>query len=300
MPLKQLNFIRLIEIPNGANYTFANYVQNGCVHPTPTGYCTDCELKNIHLCPSNPNLQLRNISHGSHSNDFFAAFQANETPVNTAGWNTAGVMFVMENPSNDYGIYNPVPITKNGVTYNKRPAKKWYWIHQPLNVNHYGYPHFFVGGKYGDFVASAIVTFKLANAYLTNLVKCGMNDETGNNFQSTNNYNPSCIANCYDNFLQHEMKIMNPKVIFAFGSKVCIELKNRLKNPNIVVELPHPARQRAGFKDDYYNVLDFCIIAKKLKNENVITWDFYHELMDKFLYNGILPSNRQTYNGYVP
>lgn len=295
--MKQLNFIRLIEIPNGANYTFANYVQNGCVHPTPTGYCTDCELKNIHLCPSNPNLQLRNISHGSHSNDFFAAFQVNGTPVNTAGWNTAGwntadwntadwntdgVMFVMENPSNDNGIYNPVPITRNGVTYNKRPARKWYWIHQPLNLSHYGYPKFFVGGRhgYGEFFASAIVTFKLANAYLTNLVKCGMNDADGNSYKSTDEYNPKCIKNCYDNFLQHEINIMNPKVIFAFGKTVYEALQARLNNIPLV-KLPHPARI---LENEYFSVLYFCIIAKTLRNVNVITDKFYHDLMDKFLH----------------
>ena len=296
MPLKKLNFTKLIEIPNGSNYNFSKYVQNNCNHLMPTDYCTDCELKNIHICPSNANLQLRNISHGAHSNDFFEAFQAAGTPVNTAGWNDAGVMFVMENPSNDKGIYSTVPITKNGVTYNKRPAKEWYWIHCPLNSQNYGYPQFFIGGKYGDFVASAIVTFKLANAYMTNLVKCGMNDETGDNFQSTDKCNPSCIDNCYKNFLEQEIDIMKPKVIFAFGKRVVNVLQQKLGSSIVIVELPHPARL---IEYGYFNVLYFCIIAKTLETTGVITWDFYHELMDKFLYNGVLPSNRQTYNGYV-
>ena len=132
---------------------------------------------------------------------------------------------------------------------------------------------------------------------MTNLVKCGMNDVTGNNFQSTDKYNPSCIDNCYKNFLQQEIDIMKPKVIFAFGKRVVNVLQQKLGSSIVIVELPHPARP---IEHDKFNVLYFCIIAKTLRKANVITWDFYHELMDKFLYEGVLPPNRQNYIGYVP
>lgn len=225
-------------------------------------YCVHCNARK--------ELSLQNISHGSHSDDFI---EAASNMVDTHGWHEEGVMFLMEGPSIDYGIYSDG--TSDG--YKKRPAKRWYWIHDRRAMHEY--PAKFQGGEYGDFVGSAIQTFHLKNAYMTNLVKCGMNDKDGQKYVGLGCYNPAIIKNCFDNYLAQEIESIDAKVIFAFGSKVYNKLKeliaaSALNDRRIlVIGLPHPAGQRRGFKDDYYQTLYFHLILKGLCDAKIIKDD---------------------------
>lgn len=279
--LKKLNFSELIEldVPNVTNYSFHDYANNNFTHPTIKGYCTKCEELGVASC-GDEKFHLKNISHGASTKDFLESIT---TSYDTKDWHDGGVMFVMESPSKDYGIYTSVNINKNGVDYCKNPTKEWYWIHS-YNNGILGYPEHFTAMKYGELIASAIVTFKLKNAYMTNLVKCGMNGPN-DTFKGIDGFDIQCINNCVNSFLKKEIEIVQPKVIFTFGSKVYSHVHNNFGNKIKVVGLPHPAGRRRGFKDEYYNVLYFCMMAKWLYKEGVIDKNFYLEMMKIFADN---------------
>lgn len=278
MTLRELNFRDLIklDVDDVNQYEYKDYAANNNHHKPIIGYCTKCEEMGISTCnDEEEGYCLRNISHGAHARDFLDSFT---DKYDTADWNQGGVMFIMENPSKDYGIYEDTTIIKSGVTYTKRPSKDWYWIHTSKDAK--GYPQNFKGGSYGEFVASAIVTFHLANAYMTNLIKCGMNGPA-DSFKGIDSYKSECIDKCCKEYLDKEIEIIKPKVIFTFGTKVYDYVSEHVGETIKVVGLPHPAGQRRGFKDEYYNVLYFCMIAKWLYKEGVIDYKFYKELMCK-------------------
>ena len=279
--LKELNFIKLINygIEKPESYDYQIYKSNSFFHPKVTDYCVSCEEKGITIC-EDPAYKLCNISHGSHSFDFLSS---SSIPYDTHDWNESGVMFIMESPSKDYGIYKVAEIEKNGTVYSKHPSNQWYWVHGDQKIK--GYPDCFKGGTYGTLIASAIVTFKLANAYMTNLIKCGLNNLENDSYKGIDGYNPECVDNCLNLFLKKEIEIIQPRVIFTFGSKV-FDRVNWFTGKSIkVVGLPHPAGRQRGFKNEYYNVLYFCMIAKWLFKTKVITKDFYLELMSLFAKN---------------
>lgn len=277
MTLNELNYKKLIDLSldNVDTYTFDDYRNNGFRHPKACDYCIECEKMNLTIC-KDPKYYLCNISHGSHSKDFLNS--AGITDV--SDWNHKGVMFIMESPSKDYGIYEKVEIVHDGNHYYKHPSKLWYWIHRDQKIT--GYPDKFKGREYGDFVASAILTFRLSNAYMTNLIKCGLYDPDTDTYKGIDSYHSACIRKCYDEFLSKEIDIIKPEVIFTFGSKVNRHVTQLVGDNTKVVGLPHPAGQRRGFKDEYYNVLYFCMIAKWLLKTDVISYQFYNELMKQF------------------
>ena len=73
-----------------------------------------------------------------------------------------------------------------------------------------------------------IVSFyiKLINAYLTNLIKCGLNNVDGN-FGGFQNIIPT---QCHENFVTKEIEIINSKVVFCFGSNVYKYLYQQYSN----------------------------------------------------------------------
>ena len=275
MTLNELNFGKLIEldVEDLEKYGFGDYAINEYHHKAIKGYCTSCEEKGINTCQE-AGFCLQNISHGAHSRDFLEALI--QKP-DTSDWNMDGVMYVMEGPSRDYGIYETTPIEKDGVPYIKRPSKAWYWVHGAMDVE--GYPQYFQRGIYGRLVASAIVTFKLANAYMTNLVKCGMNGPK-DQYKGIGYYDLQCINNCYSEFLKKEIEILKPKVIFTFGTDVYKYVKSHVGDDITVVGLPHPASR--NLKSEYYPVLYFCMMAKWLFKEKIIDADTYSKVMLKF------------------
>lgn len=168
--IRKLNFSKLISvgIPDVTTYSYDEYRSNGCKHTPIKGYCISCEEQGCNSSKDDDSYKLTNISHGTHSSDFFRAINMGQ---DTSDWHHEPIIFIYESPSLDYGIYKEVPY--NG--YEKRPSKDWYWIDR--DPNFVTYPDLFKGGEYGGFVLSAITTFKLANVYITNLVKCGLNNK---------------------------------------------------------------------------------------------------------------------------
>lgn len=77
------------------------------------------EEKNINCC-DDVNYKLKNISHGTHSKDFLKALKHQ---ININNWHESGVVFIMENPSINYGgMYEEIQINRNGYQLKKCPV----------------------------------------------------------------------------------------------------------------------------------------------------------------------------------
>lgn len=275
--LRKLNFDKLISIgvPDVTTYTYDEYKNNGYEHTSINGYCVSCEEKGCNISKDDDSYKLTNISHGAHSSDFFRAM---ETKQDTSNWHHVPILFVYETPSLDYGIYKEVP----HKGYKKHPSKDWYWIHN--DQKYVAYPERFWGGEYGGFVLSAIQTFKLDNVYMTNLVKCGLNNEEGK-FRGLSSYRDETITNCFSKFLEREISILKPKVIFAVGSAVEYWVNLFVKETYYVQQLPHPAGRRRGFRDEHYKAIYFWGVTRALHKAGIINTDEGCELARLYLDN---------------
>lgn len=277
--LKSLNFNDLLLLNdniNVDNYNFEEYLKNE-KHPVK-GYCTRCEAKGCNTCPSNDSFRLTNISHGASTDDLLSA--TDTTDNDFSDWHIEGVLFLMEGPSVDgWGLYEEVEY--NG--FKKRPAQLWYWLHEKHKA--LNYPSEFRGARYGTLFNSIVFTFKLRNAYLTNLVKCGLNNIDGN-FEGFQKYNPETIRTCYENFLTKEIEAINPKVIFCFGSNVYKYLYQQYSNekfPWVVICLPHPARGRSGFTDELFRHSYYSMVLEGLYEAGIISIDEAQSKYGEFL-----------------
>jgi hypothetical protein len=273
--INQLNFNDLLFLDTDIdNYNFNTYLKNH-KHKIK-GFCTRCEVLGYNVCPTDNTYRLQNISHGATTDDIlYATGQQN---LDFTDWHHQGVLFLMEGPSVDWGFYEE----SEHNAYKKKPTIEWYWVHNAQSK--YSYPQEFKGGKYGSLFNSIIFTFKLKNAYLTNLVKCGLNNDN-NNYKGINDYNYKCLETCFENILKKEIKLINPKVVFCFGSNVENLLWDLYPNdyPFLVVGLPHPAGQRRGFKDEYYRHLYFTKILEGLYNAQIIGLVEAQEKIKEFL-----------------
>lgn len=263
--LRKLNFDKLISInvPNVTTYTYKDYKNNGYEHTPINGYCVSCEKKGCNVAKNDESYILTNISHGAHSSDFFRSLK---TEPDITNWHHEPILFVYETPSLDYGIYKEIPYKD----YNKHPSKEWYWIH--CDQDEITYPERFKGGEYGGFVLSAIQTFKLANVCMTNLVKCGLNNSEGK-FKGLGSYNDDTISNCYSEFLEKEISIIKPKIIFSVGAAVESWVRWFVKETYYIQQLPHPAGRRRGFRDEHYKAIYFWGITRALHKTNIINTD---------------------------
>ena len=117
---------------------------------------------------------------------------------------------------------------------------------------------------------------------MTNLVKCGLNDEKGN-FKGLVSFQDETVANCYKEFLEKEIELMKPKVIFAIGSAVDRWVKRFVKDAYCVQQLPHPAGRRRGFKDEHYKAIYFWGIARALHKTGIINTEEGKALAQMYL-----------------
>jgi hypothetical protein len=272
--LKHINFNDILILDTEIdNYDFNVYVQNK--EHKIKGFCTRCEEKGCNVCPTDKTFRLQNISHGASSEDILLA--TNQQSIELNDWHQEGVVFLMEGPSVDKGFYED----KESKGFKKKPTKEWYWIYKKQNK--YSYPEEFRGGRYGSLFNSIIFTFKLKNAYLTNLVKCGLNNDS-NNYKGVKDYNFACIQTCFENILLKELEVIKPKVVFCFGSNVENYFKKLYPNPPfLVVGLPHPAGQRRGFKDEYYRHLYYTKILEGLFKAKIVTINEAKTKFEEFL-----------------
>jgi len=255
-------------------YQYADYRANGYRHPRILGYCIACERSGCSTSLQEPAFSLKNISHGAHTDDFLAALRQ---PVELTGWHDEPLLFVYEAPTLDHEIYEAVE--HEGVT--KRPSKDWYWIHRDKDARRF--PNSFTGRTYGDFVLSAILTFRLRHAYVTNLVKCGLNTDDGQQFRGLAAFQPTCVQSCIDRYLRREIEILEPRVIFAVGGAVFNWVASTLRGSIPTHQLPHPAGGRRGFKNAYFRVLYFWLVALALHRAGIIQTAEAEDLARSFI-----------------
>lgn len=284
--LHRINFNQIIKVNNYDDnfsltedyYNFNKYVgngeyQNGSFKYGITGCCTKCDSnaildKNekwnkkdkIDYDNYYKDYRLKYVSHGSHTLDFLNAANLDKIDIQdlfkNESWIDIPVLFLMENPSIDYEIYNEC---ENG----KSPTNTWYWIHRklqkPSNVN---LDEYLKQGKYGEMVYSLICKYKLANAYLTNVIKCGLNGYKNgkDDYLGTVWYKDECKSKCLNEIFSKEITILTEGYdqlkIFAFGSNTYWLTKNFLQNKNFgvkiqLVQLPHPSSRLKNLYRSY-------------------------------------------------
>lgn len=289
--LNKINFEQIIKIANPDKYDYNIYI-NQQKHYVENEYCTACEHEKINK-PANDKYieeyQLKNISHGAHALDFLQSIVdlgkendldlGKEEDLNkyllSNNWSDTPVLFLMENPAAQ---------KKVGKDYifafdkgDKNPSQQWYWIYDGFRQTDLEYPKYFKQNEYGTLIASLICMFKLANAYVTNLVKCGMNKNNGSDYLPTNEYHSACIKTCYKEVLLKEIKCLaqakNNLIIFAFGNRVyssITELMNSCEDSFIkklsyqICLLPHPANH---LSNEYRKYVLFGKVYKLLSRE---------------------------------
>lgn len=269
--LNRLNFNDVLNLDVDVDkYDFDVYIKND--KHLIKGFCTRCEEKGFNICPTDSTYKLQNISHGATTQDVLLA--TNQINLDFTSWKHDSVMFLMEGPSVDWGFYEINEV--NG--YVKKPTKDWYWVHDKQDRQ--SYPQEFKGGRYGSLFNSIIFTFELKNAYLTNLVKCGLNSPD-NRYKGIKEYDYNCLQTCVKNILLKEIDILQPKIVFCFGSNVESYFEDLYPDdyPFLVVGLPHPAGQRRGFKNEFYRHLYFTRILEGLFLAGIMTLS---EAKDKF------------------
>jgi uracil-DNA glycosylase len=273
--LKKLNFSDLLKIdhPNIEQYSFEDYANNGFKHPI-IGMCTKCEEEKVNICPSdkNKNCRLKNMGHGSMTDDILTATGQKSSP----DWKKGGVLFVLENPGPcDNKIYTQVKY--NG--FEKFPSQQWHFVNPQPYPQRCEYPYHFKGGEYGELFCSILFTFKLENMYITDVVKCGMIHENGEYLHINTSYDEKCIEYCLKNYLYKEIQLVNPEIIFCLGgnshkqiNKHKAEIENLLNHRLEVEELPHPntrsCKTSIEFRDKYYHgIIDGLFKSKIISEE---------------------------------
>jgi len=153
------------------------------------------------------------------------------------GTDDRSIMFLLENPGGDY--QNGCNVTYDGI--EKNPP-----------VNHFYFSPNLDSGKwpttveevqpnpYGNYFAYLIKKYSLKNVYITNCIKCKY---TGDMYEKTK-------ETCAEEFLQKEVCIFKPDIVFFFGHKaehIFNDVKKRLF-PDLrgkTCYLWHPAARRS-------------------------------------------------------
>ena len=255
-------------------------------------YCTECDKLTGYVLQDDKDGIFTNITHGAHTLDFLDAHNISHNVVHE--WSKKPVLFVMENPgsyeSENYGSPNLPP--EKGTRY---PCKWWDWVNgqDSRNNEDFKYPNWFMQKEYGWMTYSVINTFQIANAYITNMVKCGACNGNGK-FVTTDKYNSEIIEKCLSKHLKREISALrggdnNQLVtVFAFGQNAYGTLKANMKilGECRIYQLPHPANHLANdyrkyvlfgkilrglLQTDFYDHVtmpDFCDILKRDEEQN--------------------------------
>lgn len=267
---KELNDFSFTYVIHKENYTGQSWIERDTFVACNKGSCSACEEKR---CAGpvdnkkNNGYQLKYVSHGAHALDFCQRMDIE--PDDT--WNDIPVLFLFENPSVQYD-------DQYEVHEGKCPARKWYWLRDGNEEKDFSYPQYFRQGCYGDLVASLIKMFKLGNAYMTNFVKCSMNDTDGKRYLGTTEYKEECIETCFTNVLLKEIEILTTYkkeiVVFAFSNRVYELAQQYLRNVKGVhcslCLMPHPASR---LPNEYRKYVLFGKVYKMLSNRGVCCKD---------------------------
>jgi hypothetical protein len=232
--LAELNFEKLLHYGRPPEERGQLTVATEC-----TGYCVSCE-KNGFL--DDGEHRLDQMSHGADTDDFERAIR----PLPEGGIKLP-VAFLLESPGGYYG--NGAPIAFEGIT-KQPPVNHYYWT--PNQLSEWpSDPTTIVPKSYGPYFAYLLATHKLHYAYFTNIIKCSLAQRDVDKFKEyyvvadPNNRDSKIRTNCYNLFLSEEMKLVNPRIVFYFGTKAAkmgdyVRLCSLLPTTRFVT-LYHPA-----------------------------------------------------------
>jgi hypothetical protein len=233
--------------------------------------CRSCEEGHIRPIRDDDNRRLTQITHGAHSYDFLAADGGR---VPDRDWKQQGVLFLFENPGPWSRSF------EGGQVGGKYPARSWYYVDEVWKRDLLPWM------GYGKLVETAIKSFRLANAYAANLVKCGVATPTlTKDWRNLSAYNRECIDNCWNRVMLLELKHLDPQVVFTFGSKVRDEFKRLAAGRWPVFPLPHPAFQ-GGLLREFFQTLYYWRIARGLVEVGILGADEYEGIAATFLEGG--------------
>lgn len=280
--INELRFGKLIQYadPQNQSYTYDDETKRYIRSALPTGVCNECERES-----SDGEFSLQIVSHGIHSLDLFKIQKFNDY----SDYRDDAVMLVMESPASNLDACYKEEID------GKHPAKVWWWADGKTTTESATYPDGFSSRKYGELFNSFVHTFKLKNAYMTNLVKCGMlKNSDDSKYGNLDKFPSECKNNCFENIFLEEVERLKPKVIFTLSSKVYNYLTANKRLNEIkgvkgcesldIVALPHPARCRQGFTNEFYRTLWYCRTLEGMINAGIITdKEEQHEYWDKYV-----------------
>lgn len=236
----------------------------------------DCSCIDVREKNDTNTYNMKYICHGAHSLDFLRSIKKSDggnlfddVENKPDKWNYTPVLFLFENPSSEKEPWEESGFAEKKLTIyeqneGKCPSADWHWIYGGYSEDYLEYPNCFVQKAYGGLVASIVKMFRLANAYVTDAVKCSMN--CGKKFLSTNQYHAKALENCCVKILCKEAEILTTYskrlTIFAFGDRAyALARKYLVSNKyTVIVKLPHPARTTLSDNDRKY-----LIVSKILK-----------------------------------
>ena len=240
----------------------------------------DCSCINVREKYDTNTYNMKYICHGAHSLDFLRSIKKSEggnlfddVENKPDKWNYTPVLFLFENPSSEKESWEESGFAEKKLTIyeqneGKCPSADWHWIYGGYDEDYLEYPNCFVQKAYGGLVASIVKMFRLANAYVTDAVKCSMNCDK--KFLTTNQYHAKAVENCCVNRLCKEAEIltMHSKrlTIFAFGKRAFILARKYLVKDKytVIVKLPHPSD--INISDDFRKYIIFAKVFKTLTN----------------------------------
>ena len=272
--INDLRFGKLIQYDNPQNQSYGYVDKCWDCQPkypekfygrtdSPTGICQECKENDANKS-KNKQYKLKIVSHGIHSLDLFKIQNFSDY----GDFKDAGVMFVFESPASNLAACYKKEFD------GKYPAKAWWWIEgegtkTPAKKDDWNKSLF---KKYGELLNLYVHTFKLKNAYMTNLIKCGMMSED-NKFGNFGTFSNECKKKCFKQIFRKELEIIKPKVIFTFGNNAKNFLDKMKKDDDYkdiltmkIEYLPHPARRNITNEKRKKELYDD--IEKKLENIN--------------------------------
>ncbi len=197
--LADLNFRSLID--------YGGQPTPNAIYPQPMacrGYCTSCEDQHIVQAG-----YLDQMSHGCDTSDF-EAWLGDPLPI--ASQFNSPVLFLLEDLGGYYS--NGARVEFRGLS-KQPPVNHYYWLPEirrwPATLEEFN------GNFYGPYFAYLMRRHSLANTYITNLVKCGLALKH-RNVKDTEPYE-KVRTNCVKTFLDTELRIFNPEVVFCFGRR---------------------------------------------------------------------------------
>jgi len=248
----RLNFLKLINYP--AIYGGQQHAQNRYDPPLQCdGFCVVCERamfadgSRSEIGSNVPSDYLSKISHAADTSDLETILGPLPLPSG-AKYNHARVFLVFEAPNKGKASDTSWGrlCTFHGIEKHV-PVHFHYWACPKQNDWPEGWPNNeddLLGLRwsrwvpYGGYLAYLVNRYHLKNAYITNGIKCG---------KASGAYNFTCgstdervLSNCTKVFLNEEIRLTPPKVIFPFGERATQICK---RAEHMVVEgLLHPKR----------------------------------------------------------